>query len=94
MTPSTPAGTVRLTLIRSEPPCRKCRETEAALTAAARECGDRVEVVLLTVAEAQAAGYGVVLTPTVLVNGKVLCAGIAPRAAGVVRIVTAELQAT
>jgi hypothetical protein len=79
-------------LIRSEPPCRKCREAEAALSAVARDGGNAVDVAVLTIAEAAAAGYGVVLTPTVLVNGKVLCAGIAPRAAGVARLVAAELQ--
>jgi hypothetical protein len=81
-------------LIRNDPPCRKCRETEAALESVVRDCGGTAEMVMLTVAEAQAAGYGVVLTPTVLVNGKVLCAGIVPRAAGVARVVAAEAQTT
>ena len=83
---------MRLLLIRSDPPCRKCRETEAALATVARDGGDAVEMVVLTVTEAEAAGYGVVLTPTVLVNGKVLCAGIVPRSVGVARVVAAELQ--
>lgn len=94
MTSPTPGRSVRVTLIRNDPPCRKCREAEAALAVVAREAGAGVEIVMLTVAEAQAAGYGVVLTPTVLVNGKVLCAGIVPRAAGVARIVASERQAT
>lgn len=93
MTPETPAEPVRLLLIRNDPPCRKCRETEAVLEAVARECGTAVELAGMTVAEAQAAGYGVILTPTVLVNGNVLCAGIVPRAAGVARVVAAQRQA-
>ncbi len=92
MTSATPGRPVRLTLIRSDPPCRKCRETKAALETVVQDRGNPVELVVLTVAEAEEAGYGVVLTPTVLVNGKVLCAGIVPRAAGVARLVAAESQ--
>jgi hypothetical protein len=92
VTAGTCGSSVRLTLIRNDPPCRKCREAKAALAAVAHELGNRVELAELTVAEAAAAGYAIVLTPTVLVNGKVLCAGVAPRAAGIARVVAAELQ--
>ncbi len=78
---------MQFTLIHNEPSCRKCRETQAVLEAVVAACPDACTVRYLTVAEAQAEGLGVVLTPTVLVDGQVLCAGIVPRQAGLLRLV-------
>jgi len=87
-----PGKGVIIELIHNEPSCRKCRDTEAVLGDVAREREGRVTLRVLTLREAQAAGRGVVLPPTVLVNGKVLCAGIVPCRDGVLRIVDRELQ--
>jgi hypothetical protein len=84
---------VDIELVRNEPSCRKCRETEAVLAAVERERPGRVTVRVMPLSQAQAAGHGVLLTPTVLVNGKVLCGGIVPRQDGVLRIVDQELAA-
>jgi hypothetical protein len=84
---------VRLELIRNEPSCRKCRETEAVLATVQQKRHGHVSLCVFTPSEAQAAGHGVVLTPTVLLNGKVLCAGIVPRRDGVLRLVDHELAA-
>lgn len=92
MSSSSPGNTVAIELIHNEPSCRKCRETEAVLEAVVRERPGQATLRVMTLREAQAAGRGVVLPPTVLINGKVLCAGIVPRREGVLRIVDRELE--
>ena len=78
---------MQFTLVHNEPSCRKCRDTQAVLEAVLAECPDLCTVRYLTVAEAGQAGLSVVLTPTVLVDGQVLCAGIVPRQAGLLRLI-------
>ena len=77
---------MQFTLVHNEPSCRKCRDTQAVLEAVAAECPD-CTVRYLTVAEAHQAGLSVVLTPTVLLDGQVLCAGIVPQRAGLLRLI-------
>ncbi|MDX9978776.1 MAG: thioredoxin family protein [Lentisphaeria bacterium] len=77
---------MQLTLIHNEPSCRKCRDTQAILDAVAAETG-ACTVRSLSVGEAREQGFGVVLTPTVLVDNQVLCAGIVPGKAGLLRLV-------
>ena len=83
---SLPTGPVRITLIHNEPSCRKCRETKAILDAVVAESAGCCVLDTLTLAEAYEAGLGAVLTPTVLLDGRVLCAGIVPRKDGVLRV--------
>lgn len=77
---------MQFTLIHNEPSCRKCRDTQAILDEVAAETG-ACTVRSLTVAEAIEQGFGAVLTPTVLLDDQVLCAGLVPSKAGLLRLV-------
>jgi predicted thioredoxin/glutaredoxin len=74
-----------LTLIHNEPPCKRCLQTQDVLDQVAAEIPD-VDIESITVEEARAAGVGVVLTPTVLIDGQVLCAGIVPLKSGLLKL--------
>ena len=78
-------------LIRSEPPCRKCRATEAVLRELAEARAGRVVLRVIRRDEPEAHPYGAVLTPMVVVNEKVLCAGMVPVKSGMEKVLEAEL---
>lgn len=82
---------VELLLIRSEPPCRRCQDTVAVLQAVAEALPGRVTVRVVSTEDAECARYGAVLTPMVVVNGKIACAGTVPVRSGLERLVAAEL---
>jgi hypothetical protein len=77
---------IQLTLIHNEPSCNKCRKTKAILDEVAAECPGCI-VRSLPATRAHEVGLSVVLPPTVLLDGHVLCAGIVPRKAGLLRLV-------
>ena len=77
---------IQLTLIHNQPSCRKCLQTKAILDEVAAECPGCI-VRSLPATRAHEVGLSVVLTPTVLLDGHVLCAGIVPRKAGLLRLV-------
>jgi len=78
-------NTRELLLIRSDPACRKCHRAEAALReVAAASVG--VTVRCLTSADPEAMRYGAVLTPMVLLNGKVVAAGMVPTVKGLLKL--------
>ena len=82
---------VELLLIHNEPPCRKCRKAEAVLDDVATTYPGRVAFRSIAVTAPEAASYGPVLPPMILLNGKVVAAGLVPRAAGVRQLVDREL---
>lgn len=59
------------------PGCKKCDQTESLVREALAECGVAATVVKVTDMMA-IAGYGVMGTPAVVVDGKVKCAGKVP----------------
>lgn len=75
-----------LILIRSDPPCRKCHKTEAVLHDVAAQAPQHVVVRCLTSGDPGAVRYGAILTPMVLLNGKVVSAGMVPRAKGLLKL--------
>jgi len=77
---------MQLTLIHNEPSCRKCRKTKSILDEVAAECPG-CTVRSLSADHAQEAGLSVVLTPTVMLDDQVLCAGIVPSKAGILHLV-------
>lgn len=91
--PPADRGGAELLMIRSEPPCSRCRQTEALLRdlAAAPPAQGRVSVRVIRNDDPEAAQYGAVLTPMTLLNGKLVCAGMVPRKAGLERLLAAEL---
>jgi hypothetical protein len=50
-----------------------------------------VAVRVITSREPEAARYGAVLTPMVVLNGKIVCAGIVPTASGLAKLIRAEV---
>ena len=83
---------VELLLIRSDPPCRRCRRAEEVLRAAAEARPGEVAFRSVRRDEPEAAAYGAVLTPMVVMNGKIVCAGMAPTAAGLDALIARELR--
>jgi len=73
-------------LIRGDPPCRKCRATEALLEDLAAELPGRVTYRVIRRDDPEATAYGAVLTPMLVLDGKVVCAGMVPVKKGLVRL--------
>ena len=82
---------VEIVLIRNEPPCRKCHKTDAVLKAVTADFPGRVSVRVITADSPAAAEYGAVMTPMVILNDKVVCAGVVPMRSGLDRLIAAEL---
>jgi small redox-active disulfide protein 2 len=59
------------------PGCQKCHQTEMVVKEAVAEAGIRADVEKVTNLM-EIAGYGVLGTPAVVVNGKVKCVGKVP----------------
>lgn len=81
---------MELLLIRAEPPCRKCHKTEAVLREVAAASPEPLDVRCLAADDPEAARFGAVMTPMVILNGKVVCAGIVPRARGLSKLIENE----
>jgi len=90
--PEPPPAKLELLLIRNEPSCRKCHKTEAVLREVAESHPAHVSVRVITADTEEAHRYGALITPMVLLNGKVACAGMVPRATGLRTLVEAELR--
>jgi len=72
------AKKVVVEVLGSEPPCYKCRKTYEVLVEAVKELGvkDRVEVVKVNAMSPDIISkYGLVITPTVAVNGEIKILG-------------------
>ncbi len=59
------------------PGCKKCDQTAARVAAVVEDCGIDAEVEKVT-DMMTIAGFGVMATPAVVVNGEVKCAGKIP----------------
>ena len=88
--PETQTKPVELLLIRSDPPCGKCRKADALLDEVAAAQPGTVTVRVITTADAEAMRYGAVLTPMVVLNGKIVCAGLVPVRSGLEKLIAAE----
>ena len=84
------ANPVELLLIRSDPPCGKCKKTDALLAEIAAARPGAVTVRNITTNDPDAARYGAVLTPMLVLNGKIVCAGIVPVKSGLEKLIAAE----
>jgi thiol-disulfide isomerase/thioredoxin len=68
---------VRILLVTAETECAKCREARAILARVAERLGD-VEVVALKATDPEAAVYGIVMSPTVIVDDTIISSGRPP----------------
>lgn len=85
-------GKVKVEVFGSEPPCAKCRATVKAVKEASKEFGGAVEVSELSALSPEAERYDVMLTPTVVVNGKVVASGRVPAKEEIARAIRRELE--
>jgi len=66
---------ITIKVFGTTPPCVKCREMEKRAQAAAAKFGDRVNVVKYDALSDEGDRYGVLSTPTVVINEKVVAVG-------------------
>lgn len=86
---------IRVEVIGIEPPCKRCKEAYENVLKAAdtlRAEGVVVEVTKLdAMADETAESFGLVLTPTIVVNGVVKILGKVPDPGVVVRLIRREI---
>ena len=76
------------------PPCVKCKEMEKRANNAAAKYPDKVQVLKLDALSAEGDKYGVMTTPTVVVNERVVGAGRLLSEAELEKIIEEEKEAT
>jgi hypothetical protein len=81
---------VEIVLIHNDPPCKKCLDTKAVIEGALAEAEVDAEMRELHTGTPEAAAFGVVIPPMVLVNGKVVSAGFVPVRSGLVKLIRKE----
>ena len=69
---------MRITLLTAEVECAKCREAKAVL-ARVHERFPQVDVRILKCTDPEASEYGIVMSPTVIVDDTLIASGRAPR---------------
>jgi len=84
------ASTVELVLVHRDPPCKKCLTTKAILTEAAAESGVATSFREVFMGTPEAAPYGVVASPMVVINGKTASAGFTPLKSALVNAIRKE----
>ena len=68
---------MRIVLVTAEVECGKCREAKAVLGRVAERLPG-VEVRVLKTTDPEAAAYGIVMSPTVIVDNTIIASGRAP----------------
>jgi len=68
---------MKLVLVAAEKECTRCREARAVLARLAERFPD-LEIALLKVTDPEAAQYGIVMSPTVILDNTILASGRAP----------------
>jgi len=66
---------IKIKIFGSTPPCAKCKELERRAKNAAGKYHDQVEVTKFDTFSAEGDKYGIMLTPTMVINNKVISAG-------------------
>jgi len=84
---------MELLMIHNDPPCRKCRKVEEILSRVSENAGERVTFRSVVVGSPEVEEYGAVMTPMILLDGRVVSAGIVPTEHGIAELVRRELQA-
>lgn len=84
------AGKVEILIIESVEPCEQCRRAEGIANELARKY-DGVSVRIINVLDEEADRYGVVMTPTIVVNGVIISVRRAPDPERLERLVRQKL---
>jgi len=66
---------IKLKVFGSTPPCAKCKEVEKRATKVAERYSGQVEVAKFDAISEEGRKYGVMFTPTVVINDKVVASG-------------------
>lgn len=66
---------IRVKVFGSTPPCAKCKEVEKRARNVARKYPGEVAVAKLDALSEEGDKYGVMMTPTVVINGRVISVG-------------------
>ncbi len=74
-----------------EPPCAKCKNVEKAFREAIKELNLDAEVVHVSAMSDEADEYGVMMAPTVVIDGKVAVSGKVPSKDEAARILRKEI---
>ena len=82
---------IEVKIFGSEPPCAKCKKTEEVAQKVAESFPGQVSVSKLSALSAEGLSLGLMVTPAVVVNGKVISQGRVPEVAELERIFRAEL---
>jgi hypothetical protein len=82
---------IEVTVFGAEPPCVKCRQTEQEASKAAARFPGQVSVKKLSALSPEGVQFGFVLTPALVVNGRVVSQGRVPQESELERIFRQEL---
>ena len=82
---------IEVKVFGAEPPCVKCKQAEQEANKAAGRFPGRVRVEKLWALSPEGVGFGFVMTPAVVVNGKVISQGRVPQESELERIFRSEL---
>ncbi len=66
---------VTLKVFHSTPPCAKCREVEKVATKVAERYPEQIELAKFPAISDEGRRYGIMFTPCVVINDKVMAAG-------------------
>lgn len=83
---------VTVKIFGTEPPCAKCKKAEETARKAAAKFPGQVVVEKYPAMSEEGDKYGVMMTPTVVVNEKVVAAGSVPSESDFERIYKQELE--
>ena len=82
---------ITVKIFGSTPPCAKCKKLKAVAKALAQKYPGKVEVVELPAMSPEGDKYGVVLTPTTVVNEKVIATGSIPSERDLEEVIKKEI---
>ncbi len=82
---------IEVKVFGSEPPCVKCKQAEGEARKAAEKFPGQVTVAKHSALSPEGLGLGLMMTPAVVVNGKVISQGRVPQESELERIFRSEL---
>lgn len=82
---------IEVRVFGAEPPCVKCKQSEQEARKAAAKFPGQVSVEKLSALSPEGVAFGFVMTPAVVVNGRVISQGRVPPEEELERIYRAEL---
>ena len=83
---------VSIKIFGTEPPCAKCRNAHKIATEVQKDIGACVKVEKLNAMSEEGDKYGIMMTPTIVANDKVICVGKAISKNELEKVVRNELK--